>query len=199
MGLTKQQQDNKIEIKIKSKMVKADTHIRAGECGFCMARRSFFPITYSTHAVSFGQRQEETTIDFCNKECGYAWARQEQRLDLDKLLDYDGFFTKEDYLGALKIMKITKTGSEEFDRAEYIANTFTLWRLKQSWAKALLSRSETIAQLQARRIKIMEKYGELLTYAMSEDDFSPKLMGLITNGCSKYSKEDMGEISVWAK
>jgi hypothetical protein len=96
-------------------------------------------------------------------------------------------------------MKITKTGSEEFDRAEYIANTFTLWRLKQAWAKALLSRSETIAQLQARRIKIMEKYGELLTYAMSDDDFSPGLMGMITCGCSKYSKEDMGEITVWAK
>ena len=128
-----------------------------------------------------------------------AYGRQEQRIDLEQEIARESSVSPVDYLKALEVMKVSEPGSKAFDFAEFTANSYMAKRLCVAFSKALLSRNETIAQLHARRIKLMEKYGDLLTYAMADDDMPSELVGKIASACSKFGNEKMGEISTWAK
>ena len=182
---------------MKQTMETDDKRVRAGECGFCMARRSYFPVGYTTSDLSFGQSENEKKFRFCNEKCMFAHGRQEQRIDLEQDIARESSVSPVDYLKALELMKVEEPGSKAFDFAEFTANTYMVGRMIKAFSKALLSRNETIAQLHARRIKLMEKYGDLLTCAMADDDMPSELVGLIATSCSKFGNEKMGEIPTW--
>jgi len=168
------------------------------ECKFCMAKRTSFGAVMESSKLSYGQKTDKTKLPFCNQACLLAWSRQEMRIDIEKNLANSPFITADDYANAVRGIKLLSPGSLGYHRCEFIMVSFMAVRLETSFDKALLSRSETKAKLNERRLKVKEKYGELLELAMTNDDSSDMVRGL-SNACVKFSNDNMGEITAFAK
>jgi hypothetical protein len=180
-----------------------------GECRFCMCPLLHGHCEINNQELSFGQVIGTTTTKFCSKACQGSWARQEMRIDMERDLTAECNFSSEDYKGAVKTLaglnksKLPPTAKEkecryvcEFTAAVYLSN-----RLENAFLKACLSRSETKAELNKRRLKVKEKYGELLELAMTNQttaDVSSQIKW-ISNACVCFANENMGQISAFAK
>ena len=185
-------------MKKNTKATKKGTHT---ECKFCMAKRTSFGATIGKSNLSYGQKTDKIELPFCDEACMLAWSRQEMRIDIEKNLasaDDVVNFSADDYATAIKGMKDFSPDSRAYHRCEFIMASFITVRMTTSFNKALLSRSETKAKLHERRLKIKEKYGELLELAMSNDD-SSDMVGVLSNTCVKFGNDNMGEIIAFAK
>ena len=120
------------------------------------------------------------------------------RIDIEKNLAKSMFITAVDYANAVRGIKGLSPDSLGYHRCEFIMTSYMAVRMTTAFNKALLSRSETKAKLHERRLKIKEKYGELLELAMSNDD-SSVMVRLLSNACVKFSNDNMGEITAFAK
>tara|TARA_R110002126_G_scaffold284202_1_gene433800 strand:+ start:79 stop:681 length:603 start_codon:yes stop_codon:yes gene_type:complete len=186
---------NMASMKKNTKATKKGTHT---ECKFCMAKRTSFDATIEKSNLSYGQKTDKIELPFCNEACVLAWSRQEIRIDIEQSLATPTFITADDYAAAIRGMKVLSPDSLAYHRCEFAMISFMAVRMTTSFNKALLSRSETKAKLHERRLKIKEKYGELLELAMSNDDSSDMVREL-SNMCVKFGNDNMGEITAFAK
>lgn len=180
-----------------------------GECKFCMCPLLHGHCEINEEQLSFGQSIGKTTMKFCGKACQGSWARQEMRIDMEKDIANDCGFSSEDYKAAVKTLAGLNKSKLPIDTAEekhcryvceYAAAMYVSNRLENGLWKACLSRSETKAELNKRRLKIKEKYGELLELAMTNQttvDVSSHIKW-ISNACVCFSNENMGQISAFA-